>query len=143
MTKQRGWKEGGAEQRELRESFEPRVQALAPFRDAEGRVDLPSYLRYHAAALETPETSRQTVQRLADLVFLVLDVDEDGLVSDKELQKFYRAYSIDPALARNAFRKMDADSDGRISKAEILEAVAEFYLSSDPESPGNWLFGAY
>ena len=143
MTKQRGWAEGGPEHRGLRESFEPRVQALAPYRDSAGRVDLAGYLRYHTAMFEDPETSRQTVQRLADLIFDVLDVDDDGLVSDKEMQKFYRAYSIDPALARNAFRKMDVDSDGRISKDEILEAVSEFYLSSDPASPGNWLLGTY
>jgi Ca2+-binding EF-hand superfamily protein len=143
MARQRGWTQDGPEHRELRASFDPRLQSLAPYRDSNGRVDLPAYLRYHTAMFETPETSRQTVQRLADLVFIVLDVDTDGMVTDKEMQKFYRAYSIDPALTRNAFRKMDGDSDGRISKDEILEAVEEFYLSSDPEAPGNWLLGMY
>jgi hypothetical protein len=143
MIKQRGWPEDGPEHRALRESFEPRVQALEPYRDAAGRVDLAAYLRYHAAMFATPDTSRQTVQRLADLVFAVLDVDTDGLVNEKEMQKFYRAYSIDPALARRAFREIDRDSDGRVSRDEILNAVTEFYLSSDAQSPGNWLLGTY
>jgi hypothetical protein len=143
MTKQRGWAEGGPEHRALRESFEPRVQALEPYRDAGGKVDLAAYLRYHTAMFAAPDTSRQTVQRLADLVFAVLDVDADGMVSEKEMQKFYRAYSIDPALARRAFREIDRDSDGKVSRAEILDAVSEFYLSSDPQSAGNWLLGMY
>ena len=86
MSKQRGWSEGGPEHRALRESFEPRLKSLAPYRDSSGRVDLAGYLRYHTAELQTPEASQRTIQRLADLVFVVLDVDTDGLVSDKEMQ---------------------------------------------------------
>ena len=45
--------------------------------------------------------------------------------------------------ARNAFRYLDRDGDGYLDVAEIVKAVEEFYLSDDPDAPGNWLLGSY
>lgn len=143
LVAQRGWTEGGPEHRALREAYGPGVQALAPFRDPAGRVTHEAYLRYHQTMLNSPGAYQATIRRLAELVFEVLDSDGDGRVSEQELRNFYAAYSIDESLSPEAFHRLDMDGDGIVSKSEILDAVGQFYLSSDPEAPGNWLLGTF
>jgi hypothetical protein len=41
------------------------------------------------------------------------------------------------------FSKLDFDGDGKIMKNDYLNLVADFYLSDNPQSPGNLFFGAY
>ncbi len=36
---------------------------------------------------------------------------------------------------------VDPDGDGYMEKQHLLRLVREFYLSNDPESPGNCFFG--
>ena len=143
LAKQRNWTQGGPEHRALRQAYEPAVHALDPFRDSAGRVDLANYLRYHSGMLEVPHAYQQAIRGVADLVFDALDADDDGRVTETEMGQFFRAYSIEPELAPGAFRKIDADDDGKISKSELLDAVSQFYLSSDPDAPGNWLLGKF
>lgn len=40
-----------------------------------------------------------------------------------------------------AFPRWDRDANGYVSKEEMAEVVREFFHSSDPDAPGNLLFG--
>lgn len=72
----------------------------------------------------------------------IADKDDNGSV-DKE--EFVHMYSTVLGLANEAlaesFDKLDRDSDGALSLSEIQQAVTEYWISDDPEAPGNWLFG--
>ncbi|MFI9000530.1 hypothetical protein [Streptomyces sp. NPDC053541] len=40
-----------------------------------------------------------------------------------------------------AFRHLDRDGDGTLTRAEVRTAVIEYFTSPDPNAPGNWYFG--
>ncbi len=40
-----------------------------------------------------------------------------------------------------AFSHLDGDGDGLLSAEEFTRAVIEFWSSTDPNAPGNWLMG--
>jgi Ca2+-binding EF-hand superfamily protein len=53
----------------------------------------------------------------------------------------YDGLGIDPTHSSDAFRRLDRDGSGKISKEEFRAAITEFYLSDDENAPGNWLLG--
>ena len=56
---------------------------------------------------------------------------------------FYGVFGLGSNLARSVFVELDANSDGVISREELLEISRQFYRSDDPASPGNLLFGPF
>lgn len=64
----------------------------------------------------------------------------DG-INVERFAKFYSAYGVDADAARASFAKMDTDSDGFMSRAEMIAASRDFFSSDDPSAPGNWLYG--
>lgn len=139
----RDWSEDHPAYAALLQLFRYGVDATQPFEDEKGRLDLDGYLRFHDKMLNTPGTYDTVVRQLADSIFSMLDGDGDGRITEDEVRQFYAAYSIDEDLAPAAFRKLDLSGDGHISKSEVIDAVAQFYFSSDPDAPGNWLLGTF
>jgi Ca2+-binding EF-hand superfamily protein len=80
---------------------------------------------------------------VAGLIFDTFDLDGDQRVSLEEWREFFRCYSIDPAEADKCFHRYDLNGDGHVSRPELADLVRQFYLSSDPDAPGNYLFGTY
>ncbi len=70
------------------------------------------------------------------------DTDKDGYIDLDEFIDLFVAYRIEVRFAAKAFRKIDRNKDGLISRGELITAVKEFFRSEDPEAPGNWLFGS-
>jgi len=68
--------------------------------------------------------------------FDAIDTDNDGFISPDEYQIYYQIEEMDPSWAADAFKDIDKDHDGEISKAEFIAAVEDFYCS---ENPGNFL----
>ena len=71
------------------------------------------------------------------------DQDDDKRLSADEYVKLEWCYGVTEEEAREAFRHLDRDGDGYLTLEEIMKAIKEFYLSDDPDAPGNWLFGPY
>ena len=71
------------------------------------------------------------------------DRDGDGKLSADEYVKLEWCYGVTEEAAREAFRHLDRDGDGYLTLEEGMKAIEEFYLSDDPDAPGNWLFGPY
>ena len=74
-------------------------------------------------------------------MFSLFDQDEDGYIDKKEYLDMFKAYGLYSANAMRAFDLLDLNSDEKISKQELIKAFSDFFLSSDPEAPGNWIFG--
>jgi len=69
------------------------------------------------------------------------DHDRDGRIAEADFVTNLRAYGQGEEPARAAFKKLDRDGDGHLSKEELLAAVEEFFFSEDPAARGNWLIG--
>jgi Ca2+-binding EF-hand superfamily protein len=76
-------------------------------------------------------------------LFAVLDANGDGVIGLDEYIHLMVSFRVQPSDAVEAFHKLDSDHNGEISKDELISAVREFHRGSDPDTPGNWLFGPY
>ena len=50
-------------------------------------------------------------------------------------------FRLSEEATQAAFTHLDQDADGRLTLAELRQAVAEFWGSDDESARGNWLFG--
>lgn len=85
---------------------------------------------------------KRVIEPIARLNLSLCDVDGDGQLDEVEfitLLKLFNAGSV--AEASDIFRRLDTSGDGYLSLTEILEALCDFYVSEDPDAPGNSLFG--
>jgi Ca2+-binding EF-hand superfamily protein len=73
----------------------------------------------------------------------MVDIDGNGRISPQEYALFLKAYNVDERLFDDIFRHLDLNGDGYLSRDEIFKLVREFYLSDDPQAPGNWLVGPF
>lgn len=109
--------------------------------DGDGGVDLDEWLGYWQLTLEDDRRYEEEVSRLADRLFAVFDLDEDGSIGAAEFIDFYGVFGLPVDLAESVFVELDADGDGEISRSELLAISREFYRGDDAEAPANFLFG--
>ena len=111
--------------------------------DGDGRISLEEHIASYDVSLNNPEMFQQLTMQYTQNVFGLWDQDHDGKLSVDEYAKLLGCYGGKEQDARNAFRHLDRDGDGYLDADEIVKAVEEFYLSDDPDAPGNWLIGSY
>ncbi|MEQ6122426.1 EF-hand domain-containing protein [Reichenbachiella sp. MALMAid0571] len=83
----------------------------------------------------------QYVKGMTQTVFDVFDTDRNGYISLDEYLDLFIGLRIEVRFAPVSFEKLDLNSDGKISKSELVKSVEEFLKSDDPAAGGNWLFG--
>lgn len=141
----RGAAEGSFAEQGLRHAFMTFWSSLNGSADVDrdGAVDLDEWLAYWQIALENDARYEEEVEAITDHLFTIFDTDEDGEIGPDEFVDFYGVFGLGSNLARSVFVELDANSDGVISRGELLEISRQFYRSDDPSSPGNMLFGPY
>jgi Ca2+-binding EF-hand superfamily protein len=90
-----------------------------------------------------PAAAQATVGALAEAFLDIADTDQDGQIGPNEYLAFQRGHFPDftEEQAEEAFTHLDADHDGRLSAEEFIQAVVQYWSSTDPEAPGNWWMG--
>ena len=73
--------------------------------------------------------------------FSMFDADGDGALQFAEYEQIMRAFQHSDSDVRAWFDRLDTDCDGRITRAEWMALVKDYYLSDDPEAPGNYVNG--
>lgn len=99
------------------------------------RVTIDNVLRIVEALPKTPEAVTST----ADAMFAAVDSNRDDYISPDEYQ-----IMIDAWLGRDGdtdFPRLDADGDGRLSRAEFAELWLEFWAGDDASAAGTYVFG--
>ncbi|MFD7665952.1 EF-hand domain-containing protein [Streptomyces sp. NPDC059788] len=128
----------------LREAFGLWWQVLldAGGADGEGRVGRRAFIDLMRSHVTEPKNFEHVVLAIVDALMRTLDTDRNGVLTADEYVRMYEALDIEPAKSAPAFQRLDRDGDGAISHAEFRTAIEEFYLSADPQAPGNWLLGS-
>lgn len=109
--------------------------------DRDGGIDLDEWLAYWQLALEDDRRYEAEVEAVVDRLFRSFDLDEDDRIGADEFCLFFASFGLAASLARSVFVELDANQDGGLSRAEMLEIGRQFYRGDDPEAPGNLLFG--
>jgi Ca2+-binding EF-hand superfamily protein len=106
------------------------------------KIGKEEFLRIMKSSVIAPENFENAVGGIADGLIGALDRDGNGSLSRDEYVRMYDALGVPPATSTEAFKRLDRDGSGELSYAEFRQAIVEFYLSADPNAPGNWLLGA-
>jgi Ca2+-binding EF-hand superfamily protein len=111
-------------------------------RDGDSRVSRREFVE---AVLGGQQVRGRTLLRaaapIASAVVELADFDSDGRLDEAEFRKLFSALGVADIDCGEAFLRMDRDSDGYLTRRELLLALEEFYCSAEPEAGGNWTFG--
>lgn len=88
-----------------------------------------------------PEFVERSAIPFSMAVFDVADADRDGRITVEEMMAAQIKSGMTAAETRGAFDLLDTDHDGFVTADEYVQAAREFYLSDDPDAPGNSIAG--
>ncbi|MEV0676074.1 lipase family protein [Actinosynnema sp. NPDC050436] len=129
---------GSPRARAVREGYRALWWAVADRADTDrdGRVGGAEFLGRLGVA-------EHEVLPLAEAVLALLDADRDGRVDDTEVRRLLRGCEVPEAEAARVVAALDTGGDGRLSVAELVDAVRGFCRAPDAGHPGHWLFGRF
>ncbi len=105
------------------------------------REEWQTYWEALNASVDADDASNDTLQsleRAARGTFQAMNTSESDHVTEDEYTAWLAAWGIEEA---SAFDRLDRDGTGVLTENDLVEAVKEFYLSNDPDAPGNALYG--
>ena len=106
------------------------------------KIGQQEFIRIMGSSVIAPENFENAVGRIADGMIGALDRDGSGSLAQEEFVRMYDVVGVPPSTSTEWFKRLDRDSSGELSYAEFRQAIVEFYLSSDPNAPGNYLLGS-
>lgn len=133
-------KKSGGKQAVSREAMFAMFQSVTAKADAfVNEYDFPSDSSRALATVSTPVAlpvgeALTQIERDADAVFAVLDLDGDGTLSFDELGRHLSVAGYSQGSIANMFKMMDANADSVVSRTELREAFARF--ATLREAPG-------
>ncbi|MFY0690175.1 MAG: EF-hand domain-containing protein [Cyclobacteriaceae bacterium] len=81
------------------------------------------------------------IEMMIGYLFDLFDFNNDGYISLDEYKDIFDIYGINRDYAEKAFHNLDLNSDGKLSRYELVRAIETFLISDDPLMKGNWIFG--
>jgi EF hand domain-containing protein len=88
-----------------------------------------------------PEFVENTAIPFSMAVFDAADKDDDGKIDRAEMMAAQIRGGMSEVETKQAFGILDTDGDGYVTHDEYVRAARDFYLSDDPEAPGNSIAG--
>ena len=74
--------------------------------------------------------AKERVKELADMIFGVVDANNDGVISYDEFCQFYKAMNASQELIDTLFKKADTNKDGVIDHLEAQESFIKYFFST-------------
>ena len=81
------------------------------------------------------------IYRTSRYIFDLFDVNKDKLISREEYSNMLTVYNIPQNTAKVGFEELDMNKDDIVSSDEMINGLKNFFKSSDPNAPGNMIFG--
>lgn len=141
----RGYASTSAEAQRLHAALEQFWKTVISPMDADGdqRVTRQEHLQRMTAALADPQQARE-FHATGDEFFAFADVNGDGhLVKDEYVDLFAVGCGLARRDAIQAFQRLDPQNRGYLDLDQWRKLIEEFFASTDPDAPGNWLYGTY
>lgn len=91
-------------------------------------------------AMTGAKTTLGLLKGSVNVIYAALDADANQLVTLPEFQQWATAMRLEGDSAA-IFARLDANGDGVMTLGEATQMIQEFFLSNDPEAPGNHFFG--
>ncbi|MBQ1056843.1 EF-hand domain-containing protein [Micromonospora sp. C32] len=108
--------------------------------DGEKRVTVAEWVAW-ADKPEFPEFVTNAAAPFSLAVFDVADADRDGRINHAEMFAAQSKSGMRSDDTQRIFDRLDTDRDGYLTSEEYGRAAHEFYLSTDPDAPGNVIAG--
>ncbi|MFI6503884.1 EF-hand domain-containing protein [Nonomuraea typhae] len=108
---------------------------------AEADLDGDARVCFEEYALAASTHPDGTVVRLAEAVFRTLDTDGSGSLEAGEYAVLLEVMGGSPHETAAVLARLDFDGTGTIERQEFLAACLDYFVSTDPTAPGNWVFG--
>lgn len=105
--------------------------------DNDGRIDMDDLL----AMVDRLPTMQDAVAATADTVFDAVDENGDGRISRNEHQRLIDLWHGQGITTGDVFDRLDQDADGHLSRSEFAALWIQFWISDDPDEPGNYVCG--
>ncbi|WP_066366612.1 EF-hand domain-containing protein [Herbidospora mongoliensis] len=109
--------------------------------DSDGRLSRDEFVAYLAGDEFRAHGYAVTAGRVAESVLAVCDSDGDGRISYDEFAAIPGISALPDGERREVFTRLDTDGSGHLDIGEIHAAQRDFYHSTDPDAPGNLIFG--
>ncbi|KPJ08056.1 Calexcitin-2 [Papilio machaon] len=141
MTKQRGWKEGDALYKESLDMTDLVWNALQKAGDAnnDGEVSADEWVTMWDT-ISKSAADREWLSQYCKFIFKMQDFNNDGFIDsdDYVAARSIAGTSKEDAVA--AFQKL-AQGKSKISLTDFQKLWDEYFLSEDPNAPGNFIAG--
>ncbi|KAG7178257.1 calexcitin-2-like [Homarus americanus] len=76
-------------------------------------------------------------------MFLLEDASGDGHVDIDEYVALYTALGLTAAQCREAFRRVQKEDAGEVTKEKFDELWEQYFHSENIDAPGNYIFGKF
>lgn len=143
LAKLRGWQLDSSEYKNLYNKYLAYWDELQNHADKnqDEKLTLEEWLEYHRTILDT-ERKYEVIEAFSNEIFQVFN-PEGKETSAEQWEEFFRIFDIPLIYARYVFSYLDINGNGTLSKEEVLKLLSDFYLSDDPNAPGNLFFGPH
>ena len=109
--------------------------------DNDGQITRSEFQTAIASNIVGGNGVEETVVPLMQAVLDLCDENGTATLDSTEFARLMGVFGVPDADSAETFAKIDSDGDGGISFEEFIQAGKEFYSSTDPDAPGNTLFG--
>ena len=111
--------------------------------DHDQRLSLTEFCAAYGQMMTMPDRFNAVILSTVKTIISLWDSNKDGKVSQSEYNAYLIAFHATEAEAATAFGRLDRNGDGYLTVDELIQSAEEFFLSDDPQAPGNWLVGPY
>jgi len=126
-----------AEAKEVKHGFS---QLYRKFIHPDGHdTDFNSFLKF--VKTSNKHDIRQTNEPLFARFFPIMDTNDDGFIDEKELKVFFKVIGCKAEDAVEAFKRLDTNHDGQLSKEEFKAAGHNFFLMEEEGDASELMWG--